>query len=586
MIIYTKQGQKRELPFLVAYEQGVFSFQFSGVTSYIDPFDSSVWNWEGVTNDVDEVLAVVQGDDQLIITLNLNDCIALDGSFYWDDAEGVLYVHYKESAGDWSIARDSVAFSSIVAGYASGYNKTTNNIFDGVFYDAIITSFSGLTKEVDPTKLGLIAFNEASVTYTDQTDQFKDVNPSDVVGEPYWVYAVEEGATELTDDDRVFTGFLNGLRHNRGSVVFTLTESRFFQNQPVCPNVLTTMQYPNAGKKAGKVIPTAWGDIRRGRMLLTNEASLTTAASGTAVFLVSDPSILDVRAITTVYDKDDISVAITASNLTNCTVEVTKPAGVSPTELDRWKWEGEGCNISGTYNNGLDILKAAFFYLTDIPFLNSTFDTTTWNAETAANPEDIGISLQSDRGFIEELVEPISTSLQGVVEILGDGRISWASRDTTASVSDTIDSYGQLDLPKINESPESIVSELVVNYSPDFVDDELGLVFTYSDQRTEVIQNYSIDRRDPLSPVETVLTNSSDANTIAQEIMETSADPERIISVTHVNFIDSRLFGIIAIDTGGFEDITLEYGELLNSQPDYINNTEKITIRVIPNYEP
>jgi hypothetical protein len=422
---------------------------------------------------------------------------------------------------------------------------------------------------------------------SDPNNDFANQDTRDIVGAPIWVYAVEDDATELTIEDRVFTGVLNGSEHDRRSIRYTIQEARFFQNQPACPNVLRTDDYPNAGNKEGKVIPTAWGDIRRGRMLLTNADSLSTTASGTAIFLVADPSINEVRAINNLYDKDDAQITtLLTVDLVNCTVSVTKPAGISVSELDKWKWEGEGYDIPGTYNNGLDIIKEAYQKLAQIPYLESTYDQDNWTDETTGNLEKVGISIQSDKGFVERLIEDIATSLQGSVFVLGDGRISWISRDKTADVSDTIESYDQVDIPTIAVDPSQLVSELIVDYSPDFIDKELGLSSTYSVNRDQVVQDYTLDRREPLSPVKTVLVEETDAQSIAAEIMDTSSTPERKIKTSHVNFIKARLLGIVAIDTGEYEESNIEYGELLFYDPDYLNKQETVEIRVVPDYTP
>ena len=132
--------------------------------------------------------------------------------------------------------------------------------------------------------------------------------------------------------------------------------------------------------------------------------------------------------------------------------------------------------------------------------------------------------------------------------------------------------------------PSQTVSELSINYSSDFTQNNVSLLYTYSVERANVVKDYKIDRRDPLSPVKTVLSDVADCENLAIEIMETSKQPERKIEVQIFEILDLQIFDIIGIDTGLFNETNIEYGEILNIEPDYINKRQKITIRVIPDY--
>jgi hypothetical protein len=583
LIIYTKQGDRRDLPYLHAYEGGVYVFQFIGDETYIDPYDSSVWNWDGVDNSIDEVLGVTQDDGrQLAIATSLNDCKSLQGSFFWDDMNGYLHVNWFESDGDWSISRIASSYSVLIAGYASKYNETSKNVFDGVYYDTIINKISGLSKKVDPTKFGLISFTGSSITYANEDGAFDNLEESQVVGVPIWFYFVEEDATELTNKDRVFTGFYDGYKRNESEITFDIIETRLFENKPVCPNSVTLSDYPNAGDMEGKTIPTAWGDIRRGIVLPINLNSLTEASSGTAQFLLADPSLYAIKAVTKLYDKNENELTIDSINLTTCIIEYTKPAGVAPNDLKDYKWEGQGYVIDDTYNNGLDIIKAAFLSLANIPFISSTYNIPEYNQGIIDNPDPVGLSVATDRGFIEEIIESVTSSVQGIVDIQGDGRITWRSRDITSPVSETIEQNDQSADVIVSVSPKETVSELTINYSPDFTDKDKPLTFTYSDDKGQVIGNYGINRKDPISPVNTILYNKSDAESTAAEIMSTSNHPARELTFDNVILIKSiKLFDIIGVDSGRFEQENFEYGEVLSIVPDYFKNTQKYIIRTI-----
>jgi len=589
MIIYTKYGNKISIPYLTAFHGGAWCFSFFEDYDYIDPHDGSTWYWVGTDHTIVEIIAVFNYGIFLIRTTSEADCEALDKSFFWDDVNGILYIRWPDSFDDHAVGRAYNSMSQLVHGYANGYSRINQNVFDGLYYDPIIVATGGLSKKVDPLKLGLIAYENSSYSFTDENNTMDMTTGQESIGNPVIFYEAEKTDMVLTDAMAIFTGYENGYTHNRDEIYYDVKELRNFNNSPVCVNIATITEFPDIDNEIDKPIPVAFGDIRRGIMLLTNKGVLTEALLGSAVFLVADPSVLPVLGIDNVYNKAGELQNITAVDLVACTVTVDKPIDISPGDLKDWTWEGQGYDIDGTYNNGLDIIRAAFLLFASIPFLNSLFETVKWTSETVSNPDAVGISIQSDKGFIEEIVEPVCASLQGVVEIMGDGRISWSSRDLTVLPITSIPhicAIDQIDYPKIKLTPEQIVSELAITYAPNFkVKDDL-ITYVYTVDRDDVIVNYNINRREPISPLKTILFDEADVLALAIEVMSTSAGPERIITVEHDTIIKARLFSIIGIDTGLFGNERFEYGEILELSPDYKSMTQVITMRTIPGYVP
>jgi hypothetical protein len=586
MIIVTKQGDRSEIPYLFAFDRGVYIYSFYSEAEYNDPATGESWFWSGIDNSIDEVLGVVENGTPLIQALSLADCTSQNATWYWDDANGYLYVHWTNSIGDWSVNRDTSVFSKIAAGYASGYISAVHNVFDGVYYEQLITKITGLGKDVDPLELGLISFGDSSLSLSNYDGRFDNITEGEAVGLPLWFYRATQETTELTNNDRIFTGYSNGSNNDRDNIAYKIQETRLFENKPICQNEITSIVYPDAGDKVGELMPVAFGTIKRGIMVHINQEA--TGDPRTITFLVANPLLYSVKEINYVYDQDDKDIAISSVDLNACTVSLSiAAADLDDYDFGEFSWSGKGYDIDGTYNNGLDIIKAGFLKFAGIQYLESTYDRTKWESETLENQEKIGISVQSDKGFIEELIEPITVSLYGVVDVLGDGRISFQSRDITEPIKDIIYAVDQSTEPNIKIDPEKTVSEMVVKYARNFVNDKRSLELLYSDQAEETIGNYGIDRRDPVSPYETVLFLESDARSIAELVMQVISSPDKKIISEAFRFIGLQLFDIIGIDVGRFGNESILYGEILNFQPDYLNDREKVTIRVIddPNLE-
>ena len=581
MIFLTQQGKWIEPPALFAYGGGVWCFPFYGDETFTDPHDDSVWIYEGTENEIIEIIGANVNGVNLTPTVSIADCESLANSFFWDDDNGVAYVHWPASVGDWSVGRSICALSSLYAGYASKYNPITKNIYDGLYYDPIITGLTGYTRKVDPQKLGLIAFSDSSITLTNQNGKFDALPDTEAIGSTVRSYYVADDETELRQIDRVSTGQFYGYSDDRSGIKLNIIESRLYNNVPVCPGKIILDDYANAGDAAGKLKPVAWGKIRRGKCVLVNEDAITTAGTESTILLLADPDVGELLAVDNIYDQDGNALAAFTESLTNCTATFNKAAGVSKSDLNKYTWEGRGYDITGTYNNGLDIIKAAFLSLAGVPYLESTYNRTQWNAETLVNTQSVGISLQSDKGFIEELIEPIVTSLQGSVIIQGDGRITYVRRDTSTLVNNVYEAYHETKEPALNEGAEQIISELLIEYSPDFTNKDRGLSFVYTDEAARVIADYGINRREPISPLKTVLTELTDVEGLAVDVMETAGYGETTPEFEKPQIEKSlSLFECIGVDVGRHDSPLYAYGEILQIQPDYLKDIEKIKIRV------
>lgn len=592
MIIVTKNGNRSYAEYLYAYSGSVFVYQYYGISTYFDPFDDSIWTWDDIYSGIEEIIGVIQDDGSILNNVvNVGDCIALEGSFYYDIDNGYLYIHWYDSVGDHAIDKDIAVFSFVEAGYASGYNWQTQNVWDGVYYKPIIIGLTGLSKKVDPIELGLISFSKSSFTLSDCVGDFDDIPEEATVGLPVWFYRVDDNDVVLTNDKRIFTGYLNGSSHDRNAIKFDVIETRLYENKPACQNAITLTEFPDCDSQEGKLKPLAFGIIRRGIMVPVNLGIKTSPLPDPMVltFLLADPAHYAIREITAIYDEYDNEYPIDSFDLAACTVTITSDDYAGTVEefaefdFTEWRWAGKGYDIEGTYNNGLDIIRACFLKLANVPYLESTYDRTQWSAQRTLHPEKCGISVQSDKGFIEEVIEPITVSLYGIVDIEGDGRISFRSRNAANPVSDTIYAVDEAKEPTIANNSDKIVSELVIEYAPDFVDDKKNLQYLDDSEKDEVIARYGINRRDPLSPVKTVLYEESAAQDLATKLMAVYSSPDKQITLESLRIINQQLFDIIGIDIGRHNNQNLIYGELLSFEPDYLGQNEKIMIRVIDN---
>ena len=581
MVVFTKTGERLNIPYLISNDNGVYCYNFNPDSDYTAD-DNSVWSWDRPAQNLTEIIGVSQGDFKLTQVYSFNDVKITVASFFYDASSKILYINWVNSSGDWVIDRNITSIYNLSAGYANGRHVLSDNVFDGLFYDPRIIDISELTNKVDPLKFGLIANEDFSFSLANDDGLFDEQDAKKYIGIPVQFFLAEDDDTVLDVNNRIMSGYINTYQYNDSSIRFKGIEQRSFFNNPVCPNTLSETQYPYIGDFKNKRVPLALGDIRRGICVPLNSTTLTTDSAGTVTFLVNDPSIAAITQVTGLYNQDNSPITISSSDLTACTITATKPAGVSPSDLKDWTWSGKGCVLGfGTYNNPLDIIRFVFDKVGGTPYLASTYDQAKWTIETANNNVAIGKSVLSEKGFIEEIVQPATVSVQGAVNVLPNGKISFFSRNIAATESFWIDQDNQEKFPEVIEKTDELVSELVVNYAPNFKNDDDILSVINSTYKNYVIGNYGFNRREPLSPIQTIIYNETDAINLADEIMQTSKDNQNIIEVETLSFDQYNIFDIGVINIARFDktiDVVCEVLLVKSNLRDYKNTLQ---LRVI-----
>jgi hypothetical protein len=571
-----------DLPLLLAVTKSIFKFNFLGDKTFTGA--SQTWTWVGIVDEAPLITQVRAGATILLMVDSLQDCIDNDGTFFYVQATGELYVHWANGANDSTIGRQTAAIQEIGQFYANGIDKTTKGYYDNTLYEPKINSITGLGFKADPLKFGLVSQSTSSVTLNNTNGSFDNIIDTFSRGAVASIDTVSDGVSTLSNSKQRFQGYTKSLQYNGDTIQFGIEEQRFFLNGPVCPNTFASNPGVLDDKYEGKPIPVAFGDIRRGLCVPIDSDGVEKADAETITFQVADPSLGAIRAIDALYDSNGNSVTLGTINLTNCTVQYAKPADVD-IDLDKFSWEGEGYDLGTglTYNNGLDIIRFCFENFGQTPFLSSTYDITQWSIQKAANTQAVGLSIQSTRGFTEEVIEPITVSLQGVVFTKGNGQITFINRDTTLPVSATIGYDDRLGDASIVYDTSAFVSSLAVEFSRDFRNKD-AILEENTDFETDVIANYGLKTRGTISPIKSVLTTRANATELSNEIMDTSATPDKLVSwETKLFQNDPELlpFDMVDLDVGRRGTVDRKLVELLEIRPNYNRYTISYKGRII-----
>jgi hypothetical protein len=517
----------------------------------------------GDRQQISDLRGVVVGTNSYTQVFSVSDCRSQEQSFYWNDADKQLYVHHADNANDYTIGRSAYRILTAEAGYASGRFPGQISYYPELYFDPVLLSIGTLTKRVDPLKFGLLSFESSTYDLANADGGFDNYSLASALNSQVRFVLMEAGQTDIDNGVRLFTGYTGGAQRDDERIGVQLSEARTFYNRAICPNRFTTDDYASlADDFVGKNIPVAYGEIRRGIMVPVDTASFDKATGGNVTFVLADPNLYSIRAVDTIYDSDDNVIDAAPSVNADNEVVVSIPADAD-LDLKEFRWKGEGFDISGTFDNGLDIMKAIFGDQAELSYLSSTFDTTQWDAQTTANTQSIGLSVQSEDGLIEAAVEPITVSLQGIVEVLGDGRLTFIPRDPSAAIDRFIRQDELLEEPEIEIVTDEVVSTVTVEYARNFVADS-GLFARYTAEQTEVAAAYGVDSSQPISPVKTVLADKTDAEAVGEEIASTSSEPQTIISASILlDENPSQLFDIVQINVGRYDEVDWRVTEVL-----------------------
>jgi hypothetical protein len=587
MIVLTELSPRQVPPDCISEGEGVWRYSFGGDETYVDD-DGNEFFWGGRKQMI-TIRGVVLGSKNYTEFTSIANVTANEESFYWDDAAKTLYVHHADNVNDYAVDREIYRILVVEAGYATGRFPGQISYYPDLYFDPRITDLGRLSKRVDPLKFGLLAFDQSSYRLGNADGLLDDVTDAEALNSQVRFVLMQEGQTDINNGVRLFTGYTGGVDRSDEGQSVTLQEARTFYDREVCPSTFNTTDYPNiADQYVGERIPVAYGEIRRGIAVPIDTASFDKATGGTVTFKLADDSLYAIRAVDALYDNNGNEVSTGTVNLSACTVQYSVPADAD-VDLAAFSWRGEGYDIAGTFDNGLDIMKAAFGDQAELAYSADTFVTSEWDAAAAANTQSIGISVQSSGGIISELIEPVTVSLQGIVDVLGDGRITFRARDPERAVSRSIYKDEMLEEPGIEIKTDEVVSTIVVSYGRGWATGASSLRTVYSAEASGVTGRYGIDTTKPLGVVDTALATESDAIAVAQEIATTSLDPQTLVSVTIPLAVDViRLLDVVQIDIGrvGVEDWVV--GEVLERSLGLANGelAVELLIRVLPDRQP
>lgn len=529
---------------------------------------------------------------------SINDCRSTEKTFYWDDDNQVLYVHFEHDQ----------SFDSDVYYYETFYGYTDQSVIyiDDQEFLPLLESSPGVSQQQDLINYSKLSFSAGSLVLNNVggiIDFFIDQN---VYGNTVFISYIDPDdiieiapnvfSASRSDIQRMQAFYIEDYQIGTTQIVFKLQDIRK-SNDITIPNTrFNSTDYPYISEDhLDKIIPIAYGPIREMKAIPTDEesGSSTDVTFRVAVEMVDFGTIqVDIDGVwTTVLlifsslstgtfqldasDARDSSGAVRACRLVDCEGIANTSAGDVIVDLND-KYLNRG--------------------------FNSTFyDTTEWTSESSSLVE-IGVVFDEEIKLYNAIEKIQNGSNIGFrYEVNADGkytlRIDDEERDLTGILYNRQFDRFKFD---VDSDTDLVYSEINVQYSKSYNSGRY-LLEKNDDFKDEVAQNNQ--QRSLFS--ETLLTTESQAEARALNDATKFKNVPRIVKLTidtptksdRETFLKLRIFDILKaeLSTADFIDLDDEtfdgremFGiqaiKIISINPSFDRLSNNIRAKLLPNY--
>ncbi len=430
-------------------------------------------------------------------------CISTDKSWYYDTSTTDMYIHFDSF-------NPPEVYEIIAAGAAIGFTNqidhTTNNYFEDVYYEPLLTSLPNLTKKKDSIFFGILQYQGGSLTFDNTGGYFDDFSTKDLYGQPARIKLSFEGL-DYADAETVYTGRVEDFTHDFTNFKLKIADSRKLLSRSLPVNTLSVDDYPNMDSELdGTPIPIAFGSIIKAPAYKTD--------SGEWIF--SDTEFNSNDSGITVYKEDGTTFSHTGTGVDGT---------FTGTDTDDKLFVTFS---QSTVENGLDIISDIIENYEGITYDANNYDTTEWTAEKS-NVSDEGIWIgKGNLLTTSDVIEQVCTDNQGIFDVMADGRFTFRAYDPDGASTSTFYEDESLDDPSIVYDSDEYLSSVKVEYSQDTANEDYQ-IYTNLDYETEVYARYRQYKERVYS---TALTSEADAIALTEEIMQQSQFINPIITLT------------------------------------------------------
>lgn len=569
--------------FFINEEPGIWKYRFSVSVDTVFNFENGAFCYGCFENECSgtfgndrpavNILSVVVDGVNYTQVSSLANLRATNESFWWDGQ--VIRIHFNNFDPPWCFGVVSPGVSLTVANRVS--NKA--GIYDGLQFEGILEALSPITMKVDPLVYKLISYGGCKATLTNVDGRYDNSTVFDFFGHEVEIRYGEEGAA-YADLNLIYEGIIEDFEITERQLTFNIKDKRKRFQRKIPERVFTSTDFPNmAAKYINKPIPLRYGRARNVVCYCINDDEVAPSAY---VFKWADTLYHDVLGVQEVRVND---VVVTESNedLTEATFELST-SDYSPGDRVTADVQGYEDGLGTLIENALDVILDVLFLFADISYTSDTFDQVAWAAATLVAP-DIAFSTENKLYKIEDVLEQIFNSLDGIMYVMSDGKLTFRYLHELRNPTDTVkldEQFGELEFSFPSQG--NYISSVLIGYDRDWAENEH---LTYLEDADEgVLDNqYGITNRFEL---DTLLVDEADVITLAENLMNVYGGIFRHVRIStdkahiELELIDDIYVVLDRAEKTWFGTQNMRVWEL---ERDPFNGTEELVLRQMSNIE-
>lgn len=516
-----------------------------------------------------------------------NDMVSLEASFYWDNADQILYVHLEHDQGPFS---DGYQYS-----VAFGFSDSGIVYIDDIEYRPLILSVPSFAQQQDLQDYDQLSFISGSIQLNNHgrpDGELDSFITEDVYGNDAFIYSLDDtlinstGNALRSDLEGIAAVYIEDYDISLQSIDLRIQDVRKAQDITIPIATFTADDYPDIDDATGDVIPLMYGTVREAKAIPTNDVTISGDVYYRVAILLTDLGTVQVNI-------DDIWTTVTPSS-------IQLPAG----EFILSSSDGRDTNgairdcrvllpegIPVTYSSDIIIdLNERFLGL---PFVDSFYDTVEWIAEqvslsTAGWVFDEEITLFN---AIKLVQNGSSAGFRYEINPTGQRTIRINSNERGRSTRiESVDILNRGVMPVSTDS-DLVFAKVVVSYDKSFNSGKFKKV-TNDDYELSVRNRYNSQKS---LPSETMLNNQNDAETRAlNDAVQFNTIPSIMkLDLMGKGFLSLRIFDIIDVeatpdfadaDTGvivGRQYYGIRRAKVLQIDPNTKLNTNKVSLQLL-----
>jgi len=512
----------------------------------------------GVQNESSYIVSVIENvtflfNQKLTKTISINDCIAGERSFYFDQSNQVLYIHVDHDYSNY-LEDDVYKYGQIL-----GFNDKKMIYVQDVEYLPYLKSVPSLAQQQDLADYDKLSLIVGSMVL-DNTNQYFDIFINEnIYGNDINIYFLDDDieGPQRSDLQQLQSLFVENYSFSLTEFNVKIQDKRVSYNKKIPSTVFLESDYPYIDENLiGKPIPLIYGSPRYSTAYPVDGESVGNVTYRQAQVLTSLGTVQVKNGdswLTVTPASVDISTGSFVLNYADC-----RDGGTTVGEvLECRVWLSEG--ITNTYAS--DVIKDLNDRELGLPYNNSNYNTEEWEIEEKFLSE-IAVVFENQIELYEAIRQIQSGCNIGFrYEINSTGlitiRVNNLLRDPIGHIYNVdIQNRTSLDVESENDL---LAAKINVDYNKDFNSGK-SITYPYTDGSRAVLEAYN---QEPTLSVFTFLTTQSGALSRAAWEYSRFSEIPRVVSLSLIGdqYLDLRIYDILSCEiTPDFVDIdTLIY---------------------------